>query len=299
MPGARAVPGSVHLVLVGTSLIRNAYRVLSGGGAGGCTTPQGCLELLRVCGGDPRARDEKECCRRLSSGEARDCLAAVACLLDRDPYGMSAELNAMDWVLEKGCTGVDRVVLYASDTPEGRLAAEMLAAWLRPACRGAEVEAKVIQGLGKQPFWTGLVELAIALARDAREAYLGDRLVYLNATGGFKPESAAALLAAQAVAPVHPYYKHEAMRETVVLPYIPLALDRGRLRALRGKLHAAAETGEASPEESPELAWILGFLEASGLATRASDGRLRLSDKAREILLVMDRVYEELEKMLS
>ncbi len=291
--------GSVHLVLVGTSLIRNAYRVLSQGGAGGCAAPPGCVELLRVCGGEPRARDEEECCRRLGGGEARDCLAAVACLLDRDPYGMSAELNAMDWVLRGGCSGVDRVVLYASDTPEGRLAAEMLAAWLRPACRGAEVEARIVQGLGRKPFWTGLVELAVTLARDAREAYLDGKLVYLNATGGFKPESAAALLAAQAVAPIHPYYKHEAMRETVVLPYIPLALDRGRLRALRGKLHAAAEAGEASPGESPELAWILGFLEASGEATRTEDGGLRLSSKAREILLLIDRVYEELEKMLT
>ena len=291
--------GSVHLVLVGTSLLRNAYRVLSRGEPGGCEAPSGCLELLQVCGGDPRARDEAECCRRLSGGEARDCVAAVACLLDRDPYGMSAELNAMDWVLRRGCEGVDRVVLYASDTPEGRLAAEMLAAWLRPACRGAEVEAKTVRGLGRQPFWGGLVELAVTLARDAREAYLGDKLVYINATGGFKPESAAALLAAQAVAPVHPYYKHEAMRETVVLPYIPLALDRGRLRALRGKLHAAAESGEASPLESPELAWILGFLEASGEASRTETGSLRLSDKARDVLRIIDRVYEELEKMLT
>jgi putative CRISPR-associated protein (TIGR02619 family) len=207
----------------------------------------------------------------------------------------------LDWVLGGGCRGVDYVVLLATDTPEGRAAARVLDDHL--SRRGCPSRVRVVPGLGAHRlFWAGLADLVRVVAEEARSAYTAGSRVYLNATGGFKPESGAALLAAMAAAPVVPYYKHEAMRETVFLPLLPVALDRGRLAPMAAKLRLLAEAQEPLAPDDPlveDNAWLIEFMEKTGLAARSQDGRITLTTRARELAATIAAVYEALDRSLA
>ncbi len=277
---------SLHLVLVGTSVLRNSSRLLGGD----------CGVLAGRCG-DPRAPEPETCSRLLG-----ECLGEAVELVAERPGVLSAELNAMDWVLASRCSGVEEVRLLASDTEPGRAAAEILRGALEKLCPGVRTVVETVPGLGRREagFWPGLIDLVKTVVGHAREAYGRGLLVYLNATGGFKPESAAALLAASAAAPVTAYYKHEAMRETVVLPQLPVTVDAGRLRAAMSLLHAAAEEDEVDPWDPryEQIAWILWFMYSSH-SFRTRDGRIVVDERARETFKVLASIYEYLVRLLS
>ncbi|MDQ6963581.1 MAG: putative CRISPR-associated protein, partial [Mariprofundales bacterium] len=220
-----------------------------------------------------------------------ECWRLVECLLERDPYGMSAELNAMDWVLESKCDGVSEVILYASDTPEGEHSAKLLRGFLEKACSGITVSVKRVGGLGRD-FWPGLLELVRTLVRDVRRLVAEKEysVIYLNATGGFKPETAMALVAASLAGPVAAYYKHESMRETVMLPPVPLALDRSRLRSIIAKLdHLAEEAGRPGfkvrldDERYIEVQWLLRFMASRGVLQGVGGGYYTGGARAAEM----------------
>jgi len=275
---------SCHLVLVGTSLLRNALAAVR---SGRVSAPPGCGEVLAACA-DPARLDRGRCGREIDR-----CLGFVGRLVEEDPYRMSAELNAMDWVLESGCGDVARLVLLASDTPEGLAAARVLEGYL--SSRGCPARVRVVRGLGSsEGFWPGLLELVKVIAEEARAAYADGYFVYLNATGGFKPESGMALLAASAAAPVAAYYKHEAMRETVMLPLLPVRPDGGRLRAMTSKLLLAAKPGARVELDDPayeDIRWLLIFLARSGVA-QLRDGALLVDERVAEALSTIARIYE-------
>lgn len=285
--GAVLAATGYHIVLVGTSVLRNALRRLEAGSVGGCVAPEECREVLAACA-DPSRLDRGRCREGIGA-----CMEFLRCMVEQDPAGMSAELNAMDWVLGSGCSGVSGVVLLASDTPEGEAAARVLDEYL--STRGCPSRVRVVRGLGSDAgFWPGLVELARVVAEEARGAYAMGHFIYLNATGGFKPESGFAVLAATAVAPVSAYYKHEAMKETVLLPMIPVAVDAGRMRAIVSKLELAAVPGKKLDPGDPQLEdirWVLHFLAKTGVL-RDEDGLLVVDEKAADIMSLIARVYE-------
>ncbi len=267
-----------HLVLVGTSVLRNLPRAAGGGG-------DPCIDAVARCG-NPRQPDRSSCTRILDN---RECFNKLYEILKDSPYDMSAELNAMKWIVNGGCRDVAEIILYPTDTPEALLAARLLEAWLRENCPAASVSTRRL-GSPTQEFWPMILDVVKKVADDAAKAYREGRMVYLNATGGFKPEAAAALLAAAAAAPVTPYYIHEAMREPVMLPYIPLTFDKGRARVITGLLRSLAreppqEPVCASDPRYEQVAWLILFLSRGG-------GCIRVDQRTAEIFDTIASIYE-------
>ncbi len=122
-----------------------------------------------------------------------------------------------------------RATLYATDTGQGRLCGEVLR---RAFCHvvGGEcsVELSVVEGFGRD-FPAGLLGLAKAIAADIREARRRGEYPYVVATGGYKPESTFAVLAAYMAGALGAVYVHESFRDVVLLPFLPLELH-GALR---------------------------------------------------------------------
>ena len=244
-----------HLVTVGTSLLANTLRLVrralaSGSTQAGLATLLGSVtvdfgqlggsealreaeECLAACA-DPASIDEEKC-RRCISGDT-PARRAVELVLHAEPYAASAELNAARWRLgaPPRCPGGVFFVLYASDTTAGQHAAETLSRYLESI--GCQARVEVVKGLGHR-LWEGVAELArrIICHTDCLSAR-GCR-VYVNPTGGFKPESAAAVLAAGLAGAAAAYYVHEAMREPVFIPFPPLVVDARQASKL---LHGAA-----------------------------------------------------------
>ncbi|ACB39392.1 putative CRISPR-associated protein [Pyrobaculum neutrophilum] len=189
----------------------------------------------------------------------------------QNPRRASAELNTLLSLRERWPALFSRpaAALYATDTDDGRRAAEALAQAVERLIQ-VKAQVKVIQQLGKD-FEKGLLNLAKEVARDVRTARAGGALAYVVATGGFKPEStyaAAYLAGANGVA-----YIHETFREAVLLPMTPLdvadavkkfhrgEIDEGLLaRALGLDVQHLEAIGLLTPDRAlnPLLAELLG-----------------------------------------
>ncbi len=284
----------VHLVVVGTSILRNALlqlgnkNILEEYSRG---VVDKCRDYLRYCT-DP-SRYDRDKCRELS--REKDCLDLLFSLVDNNPNTMSAELNTMDWVLSSNCSSVDKFILYASGTPEGQISADILRRYLVEKCSSIEVDTRIVEHLGRE-FWRGLLELVKLVREDTTEINRLGKLVYLNATGGFKPESGFILIAAMLSAPVAAYYRHEAMKQTVMLPPIPITIDKGRFRVLESILEVSARKDKIRLDD-PQLAeiqWILSYLSSIELLEHLGSGYYRVTEKARELLKQLVELYREL-----
>ncbi|MEM1875156.1 MAG: putative CRISPR-associated protein [Candidatus Hadarchaeales archaeon] len=146
----------------------------------------------------------------------------------RDPRKASAELNTLLPLLEEKKDKQHYVYLLHSDTEEGRLCAKILQSFLSQLKLRIYVESVEISGLGDpKNFRHGLAKLFEKVVELIRAHYLQNDTVYVHATGGFKPETAIALLASNLPgigAPV--LYIHESFREVVRLPAMPVRLRR-------------------------------------------------------------------------
>jgi len=237
-------PKALHLVLVGTSLLRNTVGLLERCAAGdtrSCAAlrldmlkAQDALRLLYEsdrggCRQPPPGSAEDRRCGRLFREDPL-VRGALEGFLEAAPYAASAELNAMQGALEGGCECVGGVSLLYSDTEVGEAAALALKGYLSRVC-GVRVDAVRIPYLGVR-FAAGLEKLKEAILQAARR-YGGP--VALNLTGGFKPEGAAAAVIGYAAPNIYlAYYRHEAFRETVVIPLTPASVAASILGCLRG-----------------------------------------------------------------
>ncbi len=234
---------AAHLVLVGTSILRNTAAMISRCASG----DQGACQTLGIsCDEASRVKERAEACSRARPGsredkECRDLYArgetawkAATSYLALYPQEASAEANAMTRVIEGGCRGVGTVKLYASDSDAGRVAAEILEDYLRQRCPQTRVAREDVPSLGRE-MWEGLANLASLVLNDIKSLASEGYSVALNLTGGFKPEAAYALLAAWGRAHIA-YYKHEAFRdeEVVVLPIIDCREAEVLARAEKG-----------------------------------------------------------------
>ncbi|MCM8793848.1 MAG: putative CRISPR-associated protein [Candidatus Omnitrophica bacterium] len=158
-----------------------------------------------------------------------------------DPQRASAELNSLWEFLEKGEVG--KVYLILTDTDECGLTGGVIREYLKR--RGVVVEEKKIPGYypktGKRSwdekeaeneFIEGLIKLRNALVDYIRNHREED--IYLNATGGFKPEVMVLTLVGSFYnLPV--YYRHEHFKRVVYLPPVPLPYtDKELVRLLVG-----------------------------------------------------------------
>lgn len=243
--------GVMHIIVSGTSILRNTSRRIAG--------EVGDV-LTRCSRAEPQSPEDLECSRHATPNSVayQEALAK----LRLDPCNISAEVNAMaPWLGICGRGGeapsrVDRVVVLHTDTGAGTLAARILTHYLRDLLGGSVEDAKPVSGFGVPGSMVrGLISLARAVKEEASQ---GD-IVLLNVTGGFKPESGYALLAGLSHYKVlAAYYIHEYFKDTVIIPLVPVdVLD-----------HLQATTGDMvevkGVEELEKLAYAL---EPTGVST--------------------------------
>jgi putative CRISPR-associated protein (TIGR02619 family) len=131
-----------------------------------------------------------------------------------------------------------RISLYASDTGQGRLVAKVLE---KAACkvlraRTCSASVREIKGLGREAeFQEALLGLAAAIKEDFSKARGEGRLAYLIASGGFKPESTFAVIAAYIAGANGIFYVHETFQKLVEFPMLPLQVKEVVARYSRGE----------------------------------------------------------------
>jgi putative CRISPR-associated protein (TIGR02619 family) len=246
----------VHIVTVGTSIIRNIAQC-----AGGHNVPSEIAERFRRWAqAPPHSREDAEAGGRACAG-CEEFETALS-ILSSNPYGISAELNAMRTYLERG--EVDAVVLLASDTGVSEFSARLLEAYL--SSEGRRVETVRVRDLGLD-FQSGLLNLVDAVASIVAR-YRGENYrAWINLTAGFKLEAAVLYLASclSRMGVEKAYYIHETMRSTVEVPAVPVKLEDSLLKVVEKLDDGELEVEEARRRVGEEL---LELLLRSGLAEK-------------------------------
>lgn len=261
-----------HLVLVGTSTLRNFAGALTRCfERGDCSalglSPMEARELYedaRVCLEAAVKGGDSEACKTLITS-GNPVFKVLVDFIAINPRRASAELNSMYNVLERGCSGVEKVVLYSTDTHVGEASARAVESYIKSRCEGLEVEVKRVDELGVSPrlLWKGLARLAVEVKRTAEDLQRRGVAVALNLTGGFKPEGGFALITSfpwiHAV-----YYVHESFREVVVIPAltvedVKLIVESG---ALRGNIIDLEGASKAIPKASTRLCMIANAIKS-------------------------------------
>lgn len=206
------------------------------------------------------------------------------------PRELSAELNAFYGFLGLHKSSPDNIIveLFSTDTAVGMFCARVIREHLearnfktRPVVRVSGL------GLGSLKFEEGLVSLLDALASSVSEAKGRGWRVYVNATGGFKPETAYAVMSAFLFGADAAYYMHELFRDVVVIYPFPMMID--------GELVSELRRVNESPIESfkgighPKLGYLkLEDLEARGLVER-SGGLVKVKSWVEELLRLLEK----------
>ena len=202
--------GWAHIILVGASIVANARRE----GVTEYTIPE---------------LEEALAARRISRGQLKSKLLRF---IEGNPKAASAELNTcLDLLVDGYGRGRQQwAYLVSSDTEVGRLCAETLRDYLEEfstqKLEGRLAPQKPVEAMGlgsPERFGDGLAnlyEIIVTLTRRHREQ--GDA-VFVHATGGFKPETAIAVLAANSPSTGAPiFYVHEHFKEVVRIPAMPV-----------------------------------------------------------------------------
>jgi putative CRISPR-associated protein (TIGR02619 family) len=155
----------------------------------------------------------------------------------------SAELDSTRrWLEKQGDRHVSRVHLLVSDTEATRWVAKVMAALLPLLFPAAiEVQFHPIPGLNATDMRQGLVQLIRGAAQAIKVAQDRSALPLINATPGFKAETALLTLLG-AVLGAETIYLHEQMQDVITVPALPLrwALEVSEVQAL-ARIGNAAE----------------------------------------------------------
>ncbi|RFA95576.1 putative CRISPR-associated protein [Pyrobaculum aerophilum] len=185
-----------------------------------------------------------------------------------EPERCCAELNtvvkaARRW--DRLFTGDVKAVFYSSDTAQGKFVASVLERSLCRVLRARQCVAgvKVAEGLGRD-FYGGLLKLAHLVKTDVYEARREGRLPYIVATGGYKPESTFAVIAAYIAGALGVFYIHESFNDVVMLPMVPLQL-REELRRFAAGQATEAELVKALGVDVVHLREV-GVLEGDSIS---------------------------------
>lgn len=218
----------LHIVSVGTSILTNFIR----------NHPK--IQL-------PPISDDIAYSRVLKN---RKTIEKIFDFVKQDPWSASAELNAMQEFLRN--KEVSSIYLVGTETRQGKLTASVLKLYFKH--KGIPTElAKPIPGyytelkysghqIARENFTTGLERLCASLVRYIRKNRSEYDHIYINATGGFKPELAM-LLFVGSVTNTRVYYRHEGFQESVFLPtlLLPVSRDISLLKRLAGKTRLYGE----------------------------------------------------------
>lgn len=177
----------------------------------------------------------------------------LAFLNDADPRKVSAETNALSRLLREG----DRLIFLHSDTPDGKLCAEVLGKHYER--KGYETVVEVIPHLSYREKYfrsqglRSLVGKLVDIIRGERKTWGEGAEILINATGGFKAESAYATLVGL-LFNVPVYYIHEVFQEIVKMPAVPVDWDyhvvaeyEDLFRFVAGDLHTKHELKKVFP----------------------------------------------------
>jgi len=220
-------------------------------------------------------------------------LERVTKVLLEDPRSYSAELNAMWDYLEGG--NVAEVSLFTTDTDRGKFCGRILENYF---IRAREIQPDVIHvpNFGTEDFDEGIRNLRNRLTRKIRDLRKKKPhlQVYLNATGGFKPETAMMVYVASLFR-VPAYYTYETFRRTIEIPPLPVGPGARETCALleeippRGIVEIAEQV--ALRARNPDL---FDYCIQTGLLKRRTPRTP--SGEAREILELtsLGKLYLEL-----
>ena len=208
--------GWCHIILVGASVLVNAYR-------------KGVIRLDL-----PRLEESL----RNEQINMEEMVADVLKFVSTDCRKASAELNTcMDLIIEGHNRGLQQwVYLLFSDTKVGELCVKILKRFLDDFSRNNLDHMLSIPGVVKiehlgdpNMFGDGLANLFTKIIKivSAHKAQ-GDK-VFIHASGGFKPETAIAVLAANTpMGGVPVFYVHEHFNRVVRIPAIPVDFRQWR-----------------------------------------------------------------------
>ncbi len=193
----------VHLITVGAGILSNYLR------------------SRYVTSNDYRIiNDDNELFKRASPSS--ELFRRVYHYLLTDPRSVSPELNAI-WnyiMLDK----VDEVYLYATNTGRGVFCSSILEKYFYDVVK-IRVHKVIVKDFGLL-FESGLINLLDKISSKIIELKRNPNIkVYLNATGGFKPENAILYTIASLLRIDEIYYIHESFDQPVKLPVIPLSID--------------------------------------------------------------------------
>lgn len=198
---------------VGTSLLEGNVRNLTGEAPG---APENWREL--------RGAYEKE-----------DWEALATELLKIPPAErvMGAEINTIEQARKKHWLSLEHLVFLVSDTPSGRNTGRVLREYFgrREDLGLKSVEYAVINELQDERPTAFKVQGLRNMVREAGrhvQRHGGPERVAFDATGGYKAQTAIAVLLGQALG-VPVFYKHERFAETIDFPPLPVSFDYGVL----------------------------------------------------------------------
>jgi len=246
--------GWAHIVLVGVSILSNAFRdgVVS-------EDLQRLEDKLNI---DPSLNDVLA--EKLYGYLKQDCRKA------------SAELNTcLDLIVEGYRNGRQQWChLLTSETNIGRLCGRVLARYLRDFS-SSELNGKLsvleptsINHLGDpEKFNDGLANLFEEIVKLITYHKSRGDVAFVHATGGYKPETAIAILAANSPGAGAPtFYIHEHFNQLIRIPALPITFRRWRrfsdmMNSLAGVEEANKEQyinifSRSAVEEAIRLGWI-------------------------------------------
>ena len=215
-----SVASELHLFTVGVSILQNFGRSELG------KELRGSDGWYRLPPDSPEQQKFMSWARR---GER--VFDAVLKFVDEDPRKASAELNAFYKFESLRGVAEREVALLATDTGTGLFCARVIEVHLES--RGYRVREPIVVrafGLGYDFFEEALASLMDTIAKTVSR---GGYKVYLNATGGFKPETTFAVIAALLHGVRGIYYIHESFQDVVILPAPPLQIEVSHLEKLR------------------------------------------------------------------
>ncbi len=170
------------------------------------------------------------------------------------PQRASAELNAFlkaVGLFNHSPPSEVGIYLFSSDTGTGYLSASVVFEFLRDQGYRMLSDGPIkIRGLGKNllSFEDSLTDLIDKVVVKILEWNSRGYKVYLNLTGGFKPESAYLLLAGALAGARRAYYIHESFEEVVFVPLPKLTIEQ-KLTKLIKKLPNPYQTFSESELE--------------------------------------------------
>ena len=187
-----------------------------------------------------------------------------------DIAAASAETNTLS---KLDIAETDTLVLFHSDTPEGRFCAERLQDFYESRLRETSLERIGKLGYGAAHFTSGLKALVDAAIRKVHRAREQGMLTVFCATGGFKAEIAFLNLMG-ALLEIEVVYIHELHRELVRLPRLPLTWDAEFVARHKDFFRWI----DAEPRNSAEVeSWLRSRPELRPLVEDGGDGNTYLS----------------------